>query len=246
MTKINLAINALKLFISRNLSQFKIKGTMQENITRVSYLYSYNNENDNVKISNILSETIGQIHPVRLKKTDINEIEGIKILSDMLKKNKFSQFEQQLLLGIIWFSEALSIYDHSEKYLPNESTNYKTDDFIFFKFSEMTTKLFTSLESILIVKEGEPIRENLSERIAILLQDNYDERIKLKKKIKNLYDNRSKIIHSGDFFISKNEFYELLGINRNVLIKLVKLNNKYEFKNMIDLETYFNKIKYDN
>jgi len=244
ITKINLAINALKLFIPRRASQFKAKGTIQEDMTRISYLYVYDNENDTIKLSSIINETIGQLHPITLRKGEIDKIKGMKKLSDILKKNKLSQFEQQLILAIIWFSEALSIYDHSEKYLPNEKTDYKQDNFIFFKFSEMTTKFFTSLESILTTKE-ENITESLSERIALILEGDYSKRIKLKKKIKELYGYRSKIIHTGNLFISKKELYELLQITRSVLIKIIELNDEHEFKTMQDLDTYFNKIKYD-
>ncbi len=232
ISKINLAINSLKIFLPIEMAHFKIKGEYPEKIKRVYYQYDKNK-----KLEYSKGEFIGLKFPTKLIKKDFYEIPEFQKLSILLKKRKFNEFDQLLLKSILWFGEGLSIYDHEEKYLSMEHT-YKHESFSYFKWGNGFLKMFTSLETVLIGYKEEKISKNLGERAALLCEKGTD----FQMKIENYYDIRSNIIHNGDFFVSKKDFNDLINIVRTILIKLIDLNDKKNFKKFKNFKEYLNKI----
>jgi len=100
------------------------------------------------------------------------------------------------------------------------------------------------LESVL-VKKNESITDKLAERTAFLLADKYEDRINYFKGLKELYEIRSQIVHNGDVFVSVNDMIDLSIVVQEVIFKLIKLGDEYDFKSVDDLYNYLEKLKFE-
>jgi len=95
----------------------------------------------------------------------------------------------------------------------------------------------TVLESSL-KKESEQteLRRSVSERGAIFLYDKFEQRKIALKQLKTIYDQRSKVIHTGTL-INDNDLSSLAGgYAREILIKLIKMSKQFggNFEKFID------------
>jgi hypothetical protein len=85
--------------------------------------------------------------------------------------------------------------------------------------------IFTYTERDIITPS---IMNQISESIALILGSSVDERLKLEKRVKELYGLRSKIVHSGKKDINQADYETLLEIARSVIIRILtsdKLNS---------------------
>jgi len=81
----------------------------------------------------------------------------------------------------------------------------------------------TVLESTL-KKDGEntELKRAVSERGAILLHEKFEDRKEVFKQLREIYDTRSKVVHTGVLIDDKNLASLAGGYARTVLIKLIK------------------------
>ncbi len=108
---------------------------------------------------------------------------------------------------------------------------------------ERLLKLFTSLEAVLNFNNEEKITETIAERAAMIITDDYNIRIKIKKRIKDIYDDRSKMVHQGVTYASKCDLDCLTDYIREVLYKLIELKKERSFNNKEQLRAYIEEIK---
>lgn len=141
---------------------------------------------------------------------------GICILSEMLEKpeRELTDFERTFLMGIHWFANSSNQREIENQYL----------------------SLMVSLEIFLSPKfeSGEPITNNIAESASIINEIGIDNRKQLKKKIKQLYDKRSSIVHGR---LNKIPTEEDVIYLRNILLTLMwwMIQNSNKFKNKDDL-----------
>lgn len=87
----------------------------------------------------------------------------------------------------------------------------------------------TVLESTLKRKnELTELRKTVSERGAILLCNRFEERKKVSKQLKEIYDTRSKVVHTGVLIDNKDLASLSGGYARAVLIKLIKMSKNFK------------------
>ncbi len=236
--EINLALNCLKLFIHQDNASFGINGNFFTNVDRFYLLYSDFNDW-------LLSDGyLGQLIPFNLDEESFKFMKqnGFDKLNDLLIK-KNSAYETRILNSIFWFGEALSLYiDIKEDLIENK----KHENLEHFKFGEKVIKLCTALESILTFDKEEPIRENISERAALILGKEYSDRINIKRNIKRIYDIRSSIVHNGDVFVSKYYVKYLSDVVRYILYKLIDSSGDFYFKSIEEFRDYIDELKYSN
>ncbi len=130
----------------------------------------------------------------------------------VLKRNAF----QELLLGaLLHFSKSMLKADTSERLM----------------------YVITALEA-LFVREGEPIVQNLRERLAVMQGSALDERLKAVETITKVYDVRSRFVHRAvaveDMSILADFFAEAWTAMFFVLNNYNKWHTKAEFLNYID------------
>lgn len=113
----------------------------------------------------------------RLGQRDIIEIQktGLDTISSLLASDSPTDFEKSTLNAIFLYSKSAFTADPVEK----------------------VVYMLSSLESILLKNESEPIQQNLAERIAVFTAQELSKRRAIIKIIKSIYGVRSRYLHHG-------------------------------------------------
>lgn len=104
-------------------------------------------------------------------------------------------------------------------------------------------KLFTSLEAVLNFNNEEKITETIAERAALLIVDDYKTRTEIKRHIKKIYSDRSKMVHQGVTYVSELDLEDITVYTRAVLQKLIELKTEYNFNTTKELNDYIELLK---
>lgn len=149
-----------------------IKGS--ENIAQ-STIFFENDEGSFQMSSSIIDSSsakswrLGQREIIEIRKTGLDKI------SSLLASQSLNDFEKSVLNSVFLYSKSAFTADPVEK----------------------VVYILSSLESILLKNENEPIQQNLAERIAVFTAKKLDERKFIIKTIKSVYGVRSKYLHHG-------------------------------------------------
>lgn len=154
----------------------------------------------------------------RLGQRDIIEIRktGLDKISSLLASESLNNFEKSVLNSVFLYSKSAFTADPVEK----------------------VVYMLSSLESILLKNESEPIQQNLAERIAVFTAQELGKRKFIIKTIKSIYGVRSRYLHHGhtsselklvsDFMMQVWVFFIQL------LENVDRFNTQEEFVNAID------------
>ena len=154
----------------------------------------------------------------RLGKRDIIKIQkiGLDTISSLLASVSPTDFEKSTLNAIFLYSKSAFTADPVEK----------------------VVYMLSSLESILLKNENEPIQQNLAERIAVFTAQELAKRKAIIKMIKSIYGVRSRYLHHGhtsselklisEFMMQVWIFYIQL------LANVTRFRTQEEFVNAID------------
>lgn len=237
--KVRLALNIIKLFSRPDYCVFGLVGESLDLIYRTSVLVTDSKE------PRLRRELVGG-HPeyfLNKQVLDFMEEHGLNELNNILKKeSKLTEYENRLLTGIYWYGEAVSVIASDEKVGDGKRTN-SIENFEFFNRGEKLLKLFTALESVLIFSDKEQITQNIAERTAMIIAEDYENRLNIKKRLIKIYNDRSKTVHQGLTYVSKNDLSWLTDCVRGVLFRLIELKTENEFNNKEELRTYIEKHK---
>ena len=159
---------------------------------------------------------------------------NLEILSSIFKNKNRSTFENNLLSAIYWFGEAVS--QGMMKYRDaNNKYSAGLENFEYFNAYPKLLNLIIALE-IMFVYGNEKKSDGISSKISALIANpGYEEFIV--EILKEIYSNRSKIVHSGIVYISKDDLNLLVEYTREAIFKLARIN--YLNKSKI---LYLNKI----
>jgi len=149
-----------------------IKGS--ENIAQSTIFFE--NDEDNFQMSSGIIDASSVKH-WRLGQREIVEIRktGLDKISSLLASNSLKDFEKSVLNSLFLYSKSAFTSDPVEK----------------------VVHMLSSLESILLKNENEPIQQNLAERIAVFTSQELEERKHIIKTIKSAYSVRSRYLHHG-------------------------------------------------
>lgn len=227
--KIKMALNILKFLLPDHLTNFNLDGETINNIFRDHILLNSN------ELFGWGSRIVGDFHfhcdidDNLLKEMSFN----LEILSSLFKNNR-STFENNLLSAIYWFGEAVS--QGMMKYRDADN-KYSTelDNFEYFNAYPKLLNLIISLETVFIYGNEDKSKSISSKVSALIANPGYDEFIS--EFLKEIYISRSKIVHSGIVYISKNDLNTLVNYTRAAIFKLAFINHLNR-----DKISYFNKI----
>ena len=148
---------------------------------------------------------------------------GFSIFNDPINDIKYfylidkqkSGIDLHLYNAIIWSGKSLMNRDLEESFM----------------------QLFVGLESL------SPKGMLIDDFVAFLLGKSYEDRLSIKKSVKNYHDIRSRIVHQNiqSISVSENEYYGLLRVVKNAIYKIFTDEG---IKNMDDLRDKIEKIKY--
>jgi hypothetical protein len=132
---------------------------------------------------------------------------GVFEVSEVLRKNvrDLTQFEETLLRGIHWFSVAEVQQEAENKLL----------------------SLVTCLETFLAPRDGSPIRTAISEGVAMIVSEGLENRRQIKRKVMELYKQRSGVSHGGRKAVLESDLQQLKVIARTLITKLIKRKDEF-------------------
>lgn len=228
--KIKMALNILKFLLPEHLTNFNLDGETIKNVFRDHILLNSN------ELWGGGSRRVGDFHfYCDIDDDFLNErLVNLEILSSLFKNNNRSTFENNLLSAIYWFGEAVS--QGMMKYRDADN-KYSTelDNFEYFNAYPKLLNLIISLETVFIYGNEDKSKSISSKVSALIANPGYEEFIS--EFLKEIYINRSKIVHSGIVYISKDELNTLVDYTRAAIFKLVIINHLNR-----DKISYFNKI----
>ena len=228
--KIKMALNILKFLSPPHLANFNLDGETIGNDFR-DYILLDSNE---LRVSG--SRRVANFHyPRDIAEDELKEMSvHLGMLASLFNNKNRSKFENNLLSSIYWFGEAVSqgmmqYRDVDNKYVEG------LDNLEYFNVYPKLLDLIISLETAFVFG-NEHISESISSKVpALIANPGYDDFISL--FLKEIYINRSKIVHSAVVYVSKNDLDSLIDFTRAAIIKLVRINHLFR-----DKISYFNKL----
>ncbi|MCK5538976.1 MAG: hypothetical protein KAI79_19285 [Bacteroidales bacterium] len=183
-----------------------IKGS--EN-TASATVFSRYGEDNNFQINTREIEKQPSIY-WKLTQEDIINIKkwALDDISLLLTTDKPNKFEESILTLLFLYSKAAF-----------------TDDPI-----EKIVYMLTSLESILLKNSTEPIQQNLSERMALFISKELEERKKIIKIIKSIYGIRSRYLHHGNSSSELKDITKFMEYVWHFFVALIGNANKFSTK----------------
>jgi hypothetical protein len=150
-------------------------------------------------------------------------IQKFGLMTDKYLSNTLEQMDKSIIRSLIWFGESRMDHDIASRFL----------------------KLMLAIECVLNSSDNAPINATLSERVAFILGDDIEERLRLVKQMKTLYSIRSRITHHGSTDAGYEELLELESIVAQLILEF--LTNK-EYVSLVtkeDLTQLLELIKYN-
>ena len=248
LKKVRTALNILRLYTYPHSDDFlrRYVGIVGEVIPRdVRYILGFTEDK---KWILPMPEDFGYLAPFELDSERIETMKnnGFEIVNEILKRDTHNSFETRLLASIYWFGSGVNISEIKAAEIQkqkDEKQKNKHVDFEYFNAGDRFLKLFIALEALLIFGEHEPITNNLAERVAFLLNNEYEKRKEIKKRMKDLYRVRSKIVHHGGVDITHYDLQYLTVVTQQVIITLILGKDELGIKNKEDLMEWFEKQK---
>ncbi len=132
---------------------------------------------------------------------------GINKLSDMLRKDELSDFEDKLLSSIHWFANSQVRTENEDRLL----------------------NLITCLEIFFTPPQSDkdPITQNVAEGAALLIGKNVEEKKAIIEDIRKLYSLRSSLSHHGKGIVLDLDVRNLTQINLAVLETLINKSDEF-------------------
>lgn len=163
----------------------RIKGT--ENLATATTILEFDVDDFQVN-SSLLDKASAKTW--RLNRNEIADIKALFLdkVSPLLAAESLNAFETSALNSILLYSKSAFTSDPVEKLV----------------------YMLSSLESILLKSENEPIMQNLAERLAIFTVRGLDARKKIIKSVKTVYAIRSRYLHHGHNHAELEELSEFM------------------------------------
>jgi hypothetical protein len=169
----------------------------------------------------------GPIEPIPLDDPYlVKEDTGYHTVWGFTTKTKLNEFQKRIMLAVEWIGQSMA--DPS----PPSA---------FIKAAIALEIIFTASKKAIITPS---IVHQISESIALILGSSVDERLKLEKRVKELYELRSNIVHSGNKDINQADYKTLLEIARSVIIKILTSDKLNSVDSVEELYTILKRFKY--
>ena len=221
-SNIKIALNILKLFLPDFYCNFNVEGSNYVMVDRKNIIISSEGKN-------FVRKLINSSRPCKISNNELKSInKELNQLSNLFKNQNRTEFENKILIATYWFGESISIPLHVYDNKLDNEYDVNLDNLEYFDVYPKLLNIIIALET-LFVWGNENKAESISSKTAVLIANpGYEEHIY--NFIKKIYDNRSKIVHSGIVYISENNLNELIYYTRIAILTLVKLNEEYRDK----------------
>lgn len=216
--EIKIALNLLKLLLQEHYCNFNLDGDTLEPLPRHHIILTSDEkifggwENQNISFECDFNKEV----------CDVDY--ELKVLSILFNSNPKSDFENRLLTAIYWFGEALSLkrngYSKLEKKHSTQLNNLE-----FYDVYPKLLNLVICLET-LFVFGNDNISEAISNKVSQLIAKPGFEK-NITHFLNKIYSYRSKVVHAGNIYVSKQEIKLLIDYTRIALFSIISINYKY-------------------
>lgn len=167
------------------------------------------------------SEVTSMARDVVLSSSKCKELSSLTRVWGLITKENKTEIEKRLLMAIEWIGKAIF-----------ESDPLKS--FVMYMFS---------IESLLQYNEknqmiNPSISYQLSESLAFILSDDYQERITIMKDVKDLYGKRSAIAHGGHSSVDENDIFKINAIAVSAVWAFLNNQEMTGFKSMKEFQDW--------
>ena len=136
-----------------------------------------------------------------LQEADISKCLEFERIKTLLEKKNKNRLEQRLISAMNWSGQAF-VEENKE---------------LAFLFSAI------SLEALILFENNRnELAERLSTRVAQLLGKNLNARKNIKKKVKELYETRSDIVHDGKYQVTNAELSLMINFAQNCILRILR------------------------
>ena len=240
--KVETAIAVLKLYKSplydQHMQYFNITGKVVPNVIRITLRYSEDGKNINPIIA-----WVGFRHPFELtnQKIQVMKKAGFPKIHKMLKKKEHDKLESRIINTIRLFGSACDIIVSKSSTRTPIALGFPSDSSSTPKTSFVC--LFVALESLLIFDENEPLANNIAERAAFLLANNYRNRIRIKNFIKTMYRLRSAYVHHGKSNLDHDTLKIFSDYVQSIVLTLIIRKDRMKLTTEKHLKNWFERKK---
>lgn len=217
---IQLAINIIKLFLPVAFCNFNIDGYTINAVEMPYILYSNSIKIIGNKITGPIMENINPIEKIEANKW------GFDVVSNLIKSKYKTEFDERILTSVYWISEAKTKLNNiSNKTSEGDDYENSINNLEFYDIHPVLLDITIALETLLIY-DREPIDKCIASKVTNLItKPKYREYIE--EFIIDTYDKRSKIVHTGNTYISKPSLEMLMNLSLSVIFKLIEYNHIY-------------------
>lgn len=216
--EIKLALNIIKLFLNYQFCNFNIDGSIFQN-QNIPYILS----SKKLRVQGV--SVTGSI-PHRIYADEKINTLGLDILSRIMYKKSKTEFEKKLLTSIYWIGEAKTLQNTIYNKIAGENN---TKDFLenleFFELYPIVVYLVIALETSFVF-DSEHITTQVIENVTNLISKKGYESF-VKKFISNIYNIRSKIVHTGTVYISQDDIKRLMDYTVKAMSYLIEGSTHY-------------------
>jgi hypothetical protein len=154
-------------------------------------------------------DSVGPLSPLRIDQDSLHKMEkiGVFIASEILQKDSLAitEYEESILRGIHWLANATVQTEKENAFL----------------------SLIISIENYLTPRDNNPIGTAIAEGVAITLASGFENRKRIKTKIKEYYSNRSGISHGGKKTILDRDLDELTEITGRLTMWMIQHRDQF-------------------
>ena len=220
-TKIKIVLNMLKLFLSDYDCNFNIEGDI---IYPKNRFYVLINKEEHITAGfSPSSSNFG----CNFHNNAIYDEFQLYILSRLLKNEPKFEIENRLITAIYWFGEALSTqFKHTSK-IENNHTN-KLENIEFFEVYDKLVYLIIALESLFVYDDNKKAKAISIKVSSLIANPGYENEIR--EFLERIYNYRSKIVHSGIVYISKEDINKLIDCTRHAIFEVLYIHHFYQLK----------------
>ncbi len=160
--------------------------------------------------------------PWRVSRSEVADLmrSGLAKLSDLLNANELSQFQERVLASARLFSDAA--LEH--------------------RLQVKLVLVLSALEGVYLGSRGEPIQQNIGERLAIMTESTPEARLAVTKLVRDVYDVRSNFVHHAERVESSDAMASFFRSAWHGVVRAIEHADRHtsvrDFTEAIDLEKF--------
>ena len=185
----------------------------------------------------------GSRGPFILDEARLNRMKkfGLHILNEMLRRNKLSSVEGRIMSALYWFGRAVDVPAYRVE--RERIRRREQSEFEYPNINDRFIKIWTAIESLLILDRREPPRSTISEKSAFILANTYEKRREIKSFMGKMYDSRCDLVHHGSSNVNPTQLKELMYLLSSMIVLLLQKKNKMGIKTNEEYRAWFEKKK---